>query len=32
MEGVAVEGDAAVLGWLMAMLDKPDQGLAIVTP
>jgi alkyl sulfatase BDS1-like metallo-beta-lactamase superfamily hydrolase len=32
MEGVAVEGDPAVLGRLMAVLDEPDPGFAIVTP
>jgi alkyl sulfatase BDS1-like metallo-beta-lactamase superfamily hydrolase len=31
-EGVAIEGDATVLGRLMAVLDEPDPGFAIVTP
>ncbi len=32
MDGVAVEGDPAVLGRLLAVLDEPDPGFAIVTP
>ncbi|MBP1705694.1 MAG: fold metallo-hydrolase [Chloroflexi bacterium] len=32
MEGVAIEGDEATLGRLMAVLDDPDPGFAIVTP
>jgi alkyl sulfatase BDS1-like metallo-beta-lactamase superfamily hydrolase len=32
MEGVTTEGDPAVLGRLMAVLDAPDPGFAIVTP
>jgi alkyl sulfatase BDS1-like metallo-beta-lactamase superfamily hydrolase len=32
MDGVAVEGDAAVLGRLLAVLDQPDPDFAIVTP
>ncbi len=32
MEGIAVEGDQGVLGRLMAVLDEPDPGFAIVTP
>ena len=32
MDGVTVEGDPAVLGRLMAVLDQPDPGFAIVTP
>jgi alkyl sulfatase BDS1-like metallo-beta-lactamase superfamily hydrolase len=31
-DGVAIEGDATVLGRLMAMLAEPDPGFAIVTP
>jgi alkyl sulfatase BDS1-like metallo-beta-lactamase superfamily hydrolase len=31
-DGVAIEGDATVLGRLMAVLDEPDPGFAIVTP
>jgi alkyl sulfatase BDS1-like metallo-beta-lactamase superfamily hydrolase len=31
-DGVAVDGDATVLGRLMAVLDEPDPGFAIVTP
>jgi alkyl sulfatase BDS1-like metallo-beta-lactamase superfamily hydrolase len=32
MQGITVEGDAAVLGRLMAVLDAPDPDFAIVTP
>ncbi len=32
MDGVSVEGDPAVLGRLMAVLDAPDPDFAIVTP
>ena len=32
MDGVAMEGDPAVLARLMAVLDQPDPGFAIVTP
>ena len=32
LDGVSVEGDPAVLGRLMAVLDAPDPGFAIVTP
>jgi alkyl sulfatase BDS1-like metallo-beta-lactamase superfamily hydrolase len=31
-DGVAIDGDATVLGRLMAVLDEPDPGFAIVTP
>ena len=32
MDGVSVEGDPTILGRLMAALDAPDPGFAIVTP
>jgi alkyl sulfatase BDS1-like metallo-beta-lactamase superfamily hydrolase len=32
MDGVAIEGDPSALGRLMAVLDEPDPGFAIVTP
>jgi alkyl sulfatase BDS1-like metallo-beta-lactamase superfamily hydrolase len=32
MDGVPIEGDPAVLGRLMAVLDAPDPDFAIVTP
>jgi alkyl sulfatase BDS1-like metallo-beta-lactamase superfamily hydrolase len=32
LDGVAVDGDPAVLGRLLAVLDQPDPGFAIVTP
>jgi alkyl sulfatase BDS1-like metallo-beta-lactamase superfamily hydrolase len=32
MAGVSVEGDPAVLGRLMSVLDQPDPDFAIVTP
>ena len=31
-EGVVIDGDATVLGRLLAVLDEPDRGFAIVTP
>ncbi len=31
-EGIGIEGDASVLGRLMAVLDAPDPDFAIVTP
>jgi alkyl sulfatase BDS1-like metallo-beta-lactamase superfamily hydrolase len=31
-DGVTLEGDATVLGRLMAVLDAPDPDFAIVTP
>ena len=32
MDGITIEGDQGVLGRLMAVLDEPDPGFAIVTP
>jgi len=32
MDGITVDGDPAVLGRLMAVLDAPDPDFAIVTP
>ena len=32
MDGIDIEGDQAVLGRLMAVLDEPDPDFAIVTP
>ena len=31
-EGAAIDGDASVLAQLMAVLETPDPGFAIVTP
>ena len=32
LDGIAIEGDASVLGRLTAVLDEPDPDFAIVTP
>ena len=32
LDGIATEGDAGVVGQLLAVLDPPNPGFAIVTP